>query len=206
MILKIILLVLIILILSMLILFIYEILFPSLKEKKIDIKNPIVSYSEKNHIVPEIKDFNVTDKRAYVFCNCEKEFKNPRSIFNKNYSCLLAKNNMGSGTDCKFACIGLGDCVKCCPQNAIYIKNKTAVISNMCCGCGKCIEICPQNIIKFVNKTVEKTIVCSNNFESQLTFCTKKLVEEKVEWTDKKDFKIWTFCYRLFKRVVKNSK
>lgn len=205
MILKIILLVLILLLVSLLILFVYEILFPSLRDKQINVANPIVSYSEKNYITPEIRDFDITDKRAYVLCSCEKEFKNPRNIFNKNYSCLMAKNNLGSGTDCKYACIGLGDCVKCCPQNAIYIKNKTAVVSNMCCGCGKCIEICPQNIIKFVNKNTEKTVVCSNTAEGELTSCSKKLFEEKVEWTEKKGFKIWSFCYKLIKRV-KNSK
>lgn len=45
-------------------------------------------------------------------------------------------------------CIGCGQCVNYCPQEAISIVNKKALIDpNLCIDCGRCINACPQGAI-----------------------------------------------------------
>lgn len=175
---------------------------PSINENKFNNDDPLISNSNRTYIVPHEKNFEPNDSKALILCSCEKDFKLKRSVFNKSYTCFMAKSIYGSGVDCRFACIGLGDCLKVCPQSAISIINDTAVISNNCCGCGKCIEVCPQNIIKLVPKDT-KTFVKCNNTIKDITSCSKNNVEENVSWNDKKDFKIWKICYNIIKRFIK---
>jgi len=198
MILPIILLILTILIFSFLIVFTYMVLFPSLKNNtKQEMTDTIISYEERNYITPEKKDFDVTDKKALVMCSCKKSFKNPQSSFNENYTCYMVKSLQDSGSDCKFACIGLGDCVKVCSQEAISIVNNTAVISDLCCGCGKCISVCPQKIIQMVPKDTKTYVSCSNHNVNELTSCSELRKENNITWESKKDFKIWAYCYKI---------
>lgn len=202
MILPIILLVLIILVLAILLMFLFYMLFPSIKKNLAEdevFEDPIISNVEKNYIMPSKQDFNISDHKAIVLCNCGKKFDLEPMPFNPEHTCFMMKGVHSSGTDCKYACIGLGDCVRVCPQQAIVIENRTAVISELCCGCGRCAAICPQNIIKLVPKNTEKTVICNNTDENDLTSCNCRGVEQNVEWKPKKDFKIWSSCYKIIK-------
>lgn len=206
MILPIIFLVLIILILAILIMFLFFMMYPSIKrglpEDEI-FEDPLISRNEKNYVIPEKLDFNVSDHKAIVLCSCNKKFDLDPIPFNPEHNCLMMKSVHSSGTDCKFACIGLGDCVRVCPQQAISIVNRTAVISSLCCGCGRCAAICPQNIIKLVPKNTETIVMCNNNDANDLTSCSKRGEEKKVEWPFKKDFKIWAYWYKILGSTFK---
>lgn len=202
MIIQIILLILIILILSIIILFSFYIFLPSLNTEN-NKNDPIISGKEKDFFTKEKAEPLQTDKRAVVLCSCGKKFLNDNSQFNEAYTCFMVKNMSGSGSDCKYACIGLGDCVKVCTQNAIILKNNTAVITNTCCGCGECAKICPQQIIKLVPKDTKSLILCNNTDFNSFTTCSEKQKEEKVEWNAKKDFKIWEYCYKMLNKVNK---
>ncbi len=49
---------------------------------------------------------------------------------------------------CEFGCIGCGICKKNCPEKAISLVEKVAVIDQeKCTGCGTCIDVCPRNAI-----------------------------------------------------------
>ena len=198
MILKIILLILFLLLLILLSFFTLYILIPSITKADKKMDDPLVPLTLSPVILPEEKKYSPSDKKAYVMCSCHKECKLDRSMFNEEYSCIMSKTVYGSALDCKFACLGLGDCMKICPQEAISIVNMTAVINGNCCGCGKCTAICPQGIIKLIPKDTKRTVVCSND-SSEMTSCSKLKVEENVVWNDKKDFKIWEYCYRMLK-------
>lgn len=202
MILAIILFVLIVLLLTLVIFFSLYVLLPSIHIEEKNSTDPIIAKEKRKFILPEEMVFDNNPNKAIVMCSCNKTFKNEPQIINKQYTCLMAKSVYGSGFDCKFACIGLGDCVKVCPQNSISIVNRTAIISNNCCGCGKCLEVCPQKIIKLIPKTTQTLILCSNQ-DTNMTTCSHNQKEEKVQWNDKKDFKIWDFCYKLIKRFNK---
>jgi len=202
MILAIILLILIVLVLTLVILFSLFILLPSIHVNQENVPDPIIAKTERKFILPEEMILDNNDKKAIIMCSCNKSFLNDPTVINKEYTCFMAKSVYGSGFDCKYACIGLGDCVKICSQSAISIINNTAVISNNCCGCGKCLEVCPQQIIKLIPKTTKSLVLC-NNSNNSMTTCSHNQKEEKVEWNDKKDFKIWKICYKLIKRFYK---
>ena len=199
MILRIILFILFTLLLILLTFFTLYILIPSINKEDKKKEDPLIPFSLSPVIFPEEKKYSPSNEKAYVMCSCEKECKLERSLYNSEYTCVMAKTVYGSALDCHFACLGLGDCTKICPQEAIIIKNMTAVITSNCCGCGKCVLVCPQKIIKLIPTNTKKTLVCSND-SSDMTSCTKLNVEENVVWNDKKDFKIWEYCYRILKR------
>ena len=172
MILKIVLLILFLLLLILLSFFTLYILIPSITkgDKKTD--DPLVPLTLSPVILPEEKKYVPSDKKAFVLCSCNKECKLDRSLFNEKYTCTMAKTTFGSSLDCKFACLGLGDCAKICPQEAIKIENMTAVITNNCCGCGKCVQICPQNIIDLIPTDTKRMVICAND-ASENTSCSK---------------------------------
>lgn len=202
MILAIVLLILIVLLITLIILFSLYVLLPSISTNDSSVPDAIIAKPERKFILPDEMIFDNNENKAIVMCSCNKKFMNEPLVINKEYTCFMAQSVYGSSFDCKYACIGLGDCVKICSQNAISIVNNTAVISNNCCGCGKCLEVCPQKIIKLIPKTTKTTVLC-NNTSNSMTTCSQNQKEEKVEWNDKKDFKIWKICYKLLKRFVK---
>ena len=174
MILAIILLILIVLIIAILLLFLFYILFPSIQVNKKIKEDPVISNREIEYIKPKLEKIEKTDVRAIVLCSCEKTFNAKRDSFNESYSCAMVNNYSGTGTDCKYACIGLGDCVKICPQEAIIIKNRTAVVTNLCIGCGKCVSVCPLQIIRLIPKGTKEYTVCANKSDEK-TACSEEL-------------------------------
>lgn len=199
MILKIILLILFLLLLILFTFFTLYLLIPSISKNDKTIEDPLVPLALSPVILPEEKKYVPSDKKAYVLCSCNKQSKLDRSLFNPEYTCVMAKTVFGSSLDCKYSCLGLGDCIKVCPQEAIRIENMTAIITSNCCGCGKCVLICPQHIIDLIPSDTKRTVVCSNT-SSEITSCSKLKSEENITWNDKKDFKIWEYCYRMLKR------
>lgn len=205
MILQIILLFLIVVILTMIIMFLFYVLFPSIDKENLSKIDALVSTSEIDNELIDNDDTLITQEKAFVFCNSVKDFSKDKLVFNNYHTCSMVNSVFGSGTDCKYACIGLGDCAKVCPQQAIYFENNTAKISSLCIGCGNCIDVCPLKIIKLIPKDTKSCVICSHCAEKDLTSCSCIQKEEKVVWNDKKDFKIWEYCYKIANRL-KNIK
>lgn len=153
---------------------------------------------EKEYVVPKEDEVTCSSLRAVVLCCPDKEFTCHQNFYNKELSCVLINSLHESSNDCKFSCIGHGDCAQSCPQSAIIMKNKTAVVTNLCIGCGRCINVCPKKIIKMVSKDDNSIVMCSSN-EDALTTCSAKCNEQKLERKEKKYFKIWEVCYKLIR-------
>ena len=50
---------------------------------------------------------------------------------------------------CDSACIGCADCVNNCPNGAIYMEEKHAVIDpELCENCNMCQYVCMRNVIR----------------------------------------------------------
>lgn len=199
MILKILLLITILILISLLIVFLANVFIPALKKQtNIDDKLLFSKFEYKfnkleNHPVQE----PVTEK-AVIMCSCKKEFSAEQETkTRKGQSCAVINSLYKSVNDCQYSCIGLGDCIKSCPQEAISIVNNTAEINNLCIGCGKCIDFCPKGIIKLVPVTTKEIVKCSNSVQN-LTSCTSFNKVEPLVYSEKKGFKIWESCYRIF--------
>lgn len=186
--------------LALLLYFLFFTLLPTIKSDSEIPEDPVFADIELNYVIPKEDEIPGSPKRAFVMCSSEKEINVEFLKFNPGQSCLVADAVFHSGNKCPFSCIGLGDCVKSCPQEAIFIKNHTAVVSNLCIGCGLCVKSCPKGIIRMVDKDAKSHLVCSNR-DPDLAGCSHNKKEENFQRPEKKDFKIWEQCYKLLNNI-----
>jgi len=146
---------------------------PALKLKYEGISDLLASelnFSRDEIPEPKVKpDFS---KVAVVETVPDADFEK-RLVYKGDKNCRLFHEIYSSEYKNPKICIGFGDCVNVCPQEAISIKNNQAVVGFLCNGCGKCVDFCPESIISLVPRT------------------------KKTEETPSKLFKFWAFCYRL---------
>ena len=79
-------------------------------------------------------------------------------------SCIAAQQIMGGHKVCSYGCLGLGDCERVCPFDAIHVKEKgfPEVDWDKCTGCGKCVEECPRNILSLTDERFGVHVMCLN--------------------------------------------
>lgn len=117
---------------------------------------------------------------------CSAEVKRPRKarihcqggyddvvnsfIYDGPASCIAAVQIMGGFKACQYGCLGLGDCEKSCPFDAISIGvNGIPLIDwDRCTGCGRCIEACPRDIISLVDADFFVHVLCRNKEKAPL--------------------------------------
>jgi Na+-translocating ferredoxin:NAD+ oxidoreductase RNF subunit RnfB len=106
---------------------------------------------------------DVVEQVAVVHCYGDCNHTSNKMDYVGIQSCEAAKTMYGGNGKCTFGCIGLGDCVKVCPQEAICIENGMAHIdTRKCIGCGLCAKACPRGIISIMDD-VERVLVTCNN-------------------------------------------
>ncbi|HIE10545.1 MAG TPA: RnfABCDGE type electron transport complex subunit B, partial [Kiritimatiellae bacterium] len=99
-----------------------------------------------------------------VHCGAECAKRLKRTPYYGERTCAAA--HLVSGVQgCTYGCLGLGDCERACPFDAIDIINGLAVVDyHKCTGCGKCIAACPRKIIELVSFTADPLMIvaCAN--------------------------------------------
>ncbi|MBQ1410131.1 MAG: RnfABCDGE type electron transport complex subunit B [Oscillospiraceae bacterium] len=66
-------------------------------------------------------------------------------------------------TDCDYGCVGLGTCVKLCPEHAITVRDGVAMVNrSRCVGCGLCVKACPKGLITLLPAENRVAVQCSN--------------------------------------------
>ncbi len=102
--------------------------------------------------------------RPVVHCRATLAQRLRRHPYRGEPSCSAA--NILSGVQgCTYGCLGLGDCVRSCPFDAIRVVDGLAVVDYAACtGCGNCARVCPRNIISMVPFKTDRMLVvgCSN--------------------------------------------
>ena len=107
-------------------------------------------------------------KRAVILCSGRNENASPESEYQGYASCATAKKFFGGPKNCKFGCIGLGDCAAVCPEKAIFLCEGLAVVDrSKCTGCGKCKDACPQNLIRIYPKSQLIIPACSSKYPEE---------------------------------------
>ncbi len=114
---------------------------------------------------------NVAPSAAVVTCQgfCEKA--KTKMVYNGVESCQMAKQLFGGPKECIYGCIGLGDCARACPYEAINICDGVARVNPaMCKACKMCLKTCPNGIIKMMPLHEAKAVVlCVNKDKGAVT-------------------------------------
>jgi Na+-translocating ferredoxin:NAD+ oxidoreductase RNF subunit RnfB len=99
---------------------------------------------------------------AYVRCNGTSDMKQVDYQYIGIESCAYAAKMPGSSPyACKYGCLGYGSCAKVCPERAIRIIDKKAVVDEaLCIACGKCIKVCPHDLIELVPAASTHRVQC----------------------------------------------
>lgn len=82
--------------------------------------------------------------------------------------CAFANTLYAGEGGCSKGCLGLGDCTKKCPFDALHINKETGlpeVDEKKCVGCGACAKACPRGIIEIRprGKNDRRVYVCCSN-------------------------------------------
>lgn len=108
---------------------------------------------------------------AVVMCHGTPE-KAPNSMnYYGDMSCKTAAQLFGGPKGCNYGCLGLGDCEKACPYDAIHVVDGIAVVNPLACkACKICVKTCPKGIIDLVPLYEKKALnFCMNKDKGNLT-------------------------------------
>ena len=117
--------------------------------------------SELSKVLGVKLDASGMTKKALVRCTGDSEVV---CSYSGAPTCKGAAQLLSGYKKCPYACLGFGDCVEVCPQNAISIdpeKNIAVVDTAKCNGCGLCVTECPQGIIELVPADTKIAFLCS---------------------------------------------
>lgn len=89
---------------------------------------------------------------AAVFCRGDQRHARDLFTYHGILDCNYAQQFHGGFKACPDGCLGLGNCVRACPFEAISMgpRGLPLVDQSACTGCGLCAEACPRDIIRLV--------------------------------------------------------
>lgn len=111
----------------------------------------------------------IEKKTAFIACggNCDTTAKAFDYVGFE--SCTAASLLHGGPLQCKYGCIGLGDCAKVCNFDAITIQDgKVIILEDKCMACGKCVTACPKQLISLIPQSKNIKVNCSNKQKGAL--------------------------------------
>ncbi len=104
--------------------------------------------------------------RSVSLCHCQHENVKTVAVYSGIQTCRGASLfGLGGGwLDCRYGCLGYGDCKLSCPFNAITLgpDKRPVVDEDLCTGCKKCVVACPRNLMRVdpIDKVIH--VLCHN--------------------------------------------
>ncbi|MDO4629437.1 MAG: RnfABCDGE type electron transport complex subunit B [Planctomycetia bacterium] len=122
---------------------------------------------EANQLISEILGCAVAETypyKAVIHCNANTFQRTGVQRYTGEPTCVAA--NLISGIqDCVYGCLGLGDCARACPNDAITVEDGLARVRyHRCVGCRLCETACPRNVISIIpfRQSQILAVACSN--------------------------------------------
>ena len=101
----------------------------------------------------------VQDRLVVMTCHGTSAYAREEAEYAGIPTCAAASLVFGGPRACKNGCLGLGDCVRACPFDALSIGGGgiAQVDTEKCTGCAVCVSICPKDLFKLYprNRRVE---------------------------------------------------
>ena len=110
----------------------------------------------------EAKAFSESVARVLCQGDCEKATEKYK--YEGISDCKAAAMLQGGQKSCQFACLGLGNCERACPFDAIHVNEKgiAEVDKDKCTSCGICVEECPKDLIELIPKSSLVQVACKS--------------------------------------------
>ena len=109
-------------------------------------------------------------KKAVVGCQGSADRRGFRFRYEGISTCAAANMLHSGPTDCRYGCLGYGDCTRACKFDAIHVTDGVAKVDpDKCTGCGMCAEACPDQIIKVVPENEAPMVFCANHDRGVVT-------------------------------------
>ena len=106
---------------------------------------------------------DVIEQVAFVHCNGDCNTAKQKYDYEGIESCAAANLMFNGRLACPHGCLGLGDCVRACPNGALRISNGIAVVNpRLCTGCGICTRTCPNHLITLMADVDKTVMTCSS--------------------------------------------
>jgi Na+-translocating ferredoxin:NAD+ oxidoreductase RNF subunit RnfB len=113
-------------------------------------------------------DAGAVEKRvARLACAGGKHVAYTRARYAGLATCRAATVVSGGGKECAWGCLGLGDCVTVCEQQAISLDahGLPQVDAAKCTACNDCVEVCPKGLFSLESIKHQLWIACRNRAE-----------------------------------------
>jgi len=109
----------------------------------------------------------LTKNIAVIHCGADQTQRKKKAEYTGIQTCKAANMIFWGGLECKFGCLGFGDCAKACPFDGIKMVNGLPEVdTDKCTACGKCVAACPRGIISLESfERGELTLVACNSTE-----------------------------------------
>ncbi len=93
-------------------------------------------------------EFSTMSTRKVAIVHCQGRNVPDKFVYDGPRTCAASQLLLGGHKECPDGCLGLGDCVRACPFDAIEMVDGIPVVDeDACTGCGKCVVACPRDII-----------------------------------------------------------
>ena len=120
-------------------------------------------------LINEILEVNTSDaaefvkKTAIVHCLGDNSTVRQKIEYIGIETCFAAQEIYGGESACTFGCIGYGDCVSVCPDEAICVEEGLVRFDpRKCSGCGVCQDVCPTGVISVQTAPIAVAVKCKN--------------------------------------------
>lgn len=104
----------------------------------------------------------LTKKVAVIQCRGGRDKAKERFKYIGIENCSASLLIAGGHKACIYGCLGLGDCVRVCPFDAIRMEPSglPVIDEDKCAACGKCVDACPRGIITLIQRDQSVFIAC----------------------------------------------
>ncbi len=138
----------------------------------------------------------VVDRLVIMRCHGTSAYARLEAEYAGVRTCAAAALVFGGPKACKNGCLGLGDCVKACPFDALHLGPEGIVVvdSEKCTGCGLCVPACPKDLFTLYPRNHRVELSCVARDKQSVvratcmvgcTLCRKcvaKCPAQAIEW------------------------